>query len=574
MNSDNKNMFVAIAVCLGLLLGYNYLFSQQPQQPQAQTQGNVATDPSKPKAPVSVDPQPVVVIDSKADALTKGPRISLESESLKGSISLMGGRLDDVSLRKYKANLKPDAKDLELLMPASTAQPYFVDFGWISKDGALKMPGTTTPWSAATTTLTPTTPVTLTWDNGQGLVFKRVFAMDQNYMIVIQDSVQNTSASAVELYNYGLLSRGGTPPVSDFFILHEGPIGFLQGKLKEHDYKDLLKEKKISYETTGGWIGMTDKYWLAALIPDQKTDAHTSFVGRTENGQNTYQADFVRPAQRIEPGKSVTNTSHFFVGAKELSLLDAYSQSLNVPHLDRAVDFGWFYFITKPIFYALKFLHDLLGNFGLAILMLTILTRILFLPLANKSYTSMARMRAFQPEMKRLQALYKDDKARQQQELMALYKKHKINPASGCLPMLVQMPIFFALYKVLFISLEMRQAPFFGWIHDLSAADPTNVFTLFGLLPWDAPSFLQIGVLPVLMGISMFIQQKLNPQPMEAAQAKLFMIFPVFLTYVVSSMPAGAVLYWTWSNILGILQQAYIAKKAAAGTEQTLAKKR
>ena len=573
MNSDNKNLIAAVVIGIAVLIGFNLFFDKSPT-PESKEQTNVSVlnnvsgaagaTQAPTASPVELDDVPKVAsFKTREEIIGSAKRIPIKTPSLKGSIAVKGARLDDLVLTKYHEELSKDSPLVPLLSPADSNQPYFAEFGWVSRDASVSIPTSETLWSGEDHPLTPDTPVTLTWDNGQGLRFERLIEVDDNYVFTIRQKVTNKGMQPVKLHNYGLISRGGTPPVSDFFILYEGPIGYLGGKLYQHDYKALMEEKKIPYDTKSGWLGITDKYWLTALIPDQQTTVKTNFIGRVADGQKKYQTDYIGPVRDIQPGQTVEETVHFFAGAKSLELLDAYSQTLEVPSFDRAVDFGGFYFIfiTKPLFYTINYFYDAVGNFGVAILLLTILIRLVFFPLSNKSYKSMARMRKFQPELKKLKERHGDDKVQFQKETMAFYKKHKLNPVSGCLPMLVQIPVFFALYKVLFITLEMRHAPFIWWIKDLSAPDPTNIFTLFGLLPWDPPSWLRVGVLPLLMGLSMFLQQKLNPQPVDSAQQKIFLILPILFTYLLSSFPAGLVLYWTWSNILAMIQQAYIMRR-------------
>ncbi len=407
----------------------------------------------------------------------------------------------------------------------------------------------------------PDQPVTLTWDNGENLRFSRTVAIDENYMFTITQRVENTGDEPVTLHPYGLISRWGTPPTLGFFILHEGPIGVLAGTLEEIDYDDLREDGPIELPSQGGWLGITDKYWLASLVPDQESELVANFRHYIAEGQDRYQVDYLRPAMTVPPGETIEVTDRLFAGAKEVGLLDFYANEYGIPLFDRAVDFGWFYFLTKPIFHILHFFYQLLGNYGLAILLLTLLVKLLFYPLANKSYRAMSKMKKLQPEMMRLREQFGDDKMRMNQELMALYKKEQVNPMSGCLPIVVQIPVFFALYKVLFVSIEMRHAPFFGWIQDLSAPDPTSLFNVFGLLPWDPPAFLMIGIWPLLMGATMLLQTKLNPQPADPIQAKVMMLLPLMFIFLFATFPAGLVIYWTWNNVLSISQQWVIMKR-------------
>jgi YidC/Oxa1 family membrane protein insertase len=407
----------------------------------------------------------------------------------------------------------------------------------------------------------------LTWDNGQGLRFERRLALDQNYMFTVTQRVANSGETAVQLSPYGLIARSGTPQVLGFYILHEGLLGVFNNTLEEIDYSDLVEDGPQQFESTGGWLGITDKYWLAALVPDQAQTVQARFLHSAPNGQDKYQSDYLYQTMTVPAGGELEITSRLFAGAKEAKLLDAYRDNLGIPRFDRAVDFGWFYFLTKPFFYALHYFAEVLGNFGLSILMLTVLVKLAFFPLANKSYKAMAKMRKVQPEMLELRERYGDDKQKLNQEMMALYKREGANPVSGCLPVVIQIPVFFALYKVLFVTIEMRHAPFYGWIQDLSARDPTTILNGFGLLPWDVPdlgilNLLNIGIWPLLMGISMVLQHRLNPQPADPVQAKIFMMMPIVFTFLLAQFPAGLVIYWTWNNLLSILQQALIMKRA------------
>ncbi|MEK7820679.1 MAG: membrane protein insertase YidC, partial [Pseudomonadota bacterium] len=488
------------------------------------------------------------------------PRIAVETPTLKGTISLEGARLDDLVFTQYFDKPGGKGKPEPLFLPKGDKSAYYAQFGWVGADGATA-PGPDTLWTADKDKLTPDQPVTLTWDNGQGLKFALTLAVDASYMFTVTGRVANTGPKAATLHPYGLLARSGTPHTSDIYILHEGPLGVFDKTLKEFSYADMRKKGSEEYKSEGGWSGITDKYWLAALIPDQKAQATHRFLYRREGDQDRYQADYLQGAVSVAPGAASENRIHLFAGAKKLGLLDDYSEKIGIPRFDLAIDFGWFYFLTKPIFYALIWLNKALGNFGLAILALTVGIKLLFYPLANKSYVAMSKMKKLQPEMLKLRERLGDDKVRLNQEMMALYKREQVNPAAGCLPILVQIPVFFALYKVLYVTIEMRHAPFYGWIADLSAPDPTTVFNLFGLIPWTPPLFLMIGVWPLIMGVTMWFQQKLNPAPADPIQAKMFMWLPVIFTYMLASFPAGLVIYWAWNNVLSMTQQWLIMKR-------------
>ena len=426
----------------------------------------------------------------------------------------------------------------------------------------LKVPDSKTVWQADHPSVQPSRPLTLSWDNGQGVRFIQVIEIDDNFMMTVTQRVENSSTQAISTHPYGRIARTHTPDTLGFYILHEGPLAVFNDTLKEVDYDDLQEGPADATKSTGGWIGITDKYWLAALIPDQKEPYTGTFRYSQPNKQDTYQADFMTQApQVIAPGATAQTVSHIFVGAKEVNLLDRYEVQLGIARFDLAVDFGWFYFLTKPLFFVLDYFFKMLGNFGLAILLLTVCVKAIFFPLANKSYKSMSKMKALQPEMTKLKERHGGDRTKMNQEMMALYKKEKVNPASGCLPIMLQIPVFFALYKVMFVTIEMRHQPFFGWIHDLSAPDPMYLVTLFGAIPWDPPQFLLIGIWPVFMGISMYAQQLLNPQPADPVQAKIFLFMPLFFTFLLGSFPAGLVIYWTWNNLLSVTQQYIIMKR-------------
>lgn len=549
MNGDDKrNLYLMVIVTTAVLFGWSYFFEKPRQAERQHAQVSTTTLPQnlpqlEPTKPLERD-----------EALKLNKRISVVTLTLKGSLNLQGLKLDDVILKNYRETPEDKSPQISLFNPLVSNSPYYGEFGWVSDKKTVKLPDADTIWKADQTLLTPTQPVKLHWDNGEGLRFEVEIKVDENYLFSVTQRVFNHMQEPIAIQPYGLISRHGMPQTSGFMILHEGPLGYLNNKLQEIDYKDLKKGDQ-SQVSQGGWLGFTDKYWLAAFIPDQTQEVKASFRQVGHSTQECYQVDVLMTAPLLQPGAVQEIKTSLFVGAKILALLDNYENILNVKHFDLAVDFGWFYFLTKPIFHILTFAHQWLGNFGLAIMLLTVLLKLIMFPLANKSYRSMAQMKRLTPQITRLRERYGDDKLRVNQEMMALYKKEKINPMAGCLPMIVQIPVFFALYKVLFVSIEMRQAPFYGWIHDLSAPDPTSLFNLFGLLPWAPPSYLMIGVWPLLMGFSMFIQQKLNPPPSDPAQAKVFMIMPVMFTFMLAQFPAGLVIYWTWSNLLTILQQ-------------------
>ena len=570
--SDQKNLVIAIVLCFLIIIGFQY-FVEGPQVEQAQQQqtetstANGDTPSQIPSAAVDGASAPSVQGATKQSAMTrsqslqKAERIKINTPALHGSVSLTGARLDDLTLIDYRETVNPTSPEIKLLSPAGSPYPYYAEFGWSPAPGAnIKLPGAQTIWATDSTELTPEKPLKLTWDNGEGLIFHRTISVDDNYMFAIEQMVENNTGAPVTLYPYGLISRHGTPETTNFYILHEGPIGVLNETLEEIDYSDLEEGNSESFSSVGGWLGITDKFWLTALVPNQETNIKARFSYAPQGER--YQTDFLnQEGSNVPAGETVGLTNHSFAGAKVVSVLDTYEKEYKIDRFDLAIDWGWFYFLTKPIYFALEFLNSWIGNLGLAIMALTVIIKIILLPLAHKSYVSMSKMKRLQPDMVKLREKYGDDKQKLNQEMMALYKREKANPAAGCLPIVLQIPIFFALYKVLFVTLLMRHQPFYGYIKDLAAPDPTTIFNLFGLIPWDPPQFLMIGFLPLLMGLSMYLQQKLNPQPADPVQAKIFLFMPIFFTYLLASFPAGLVIYWTWNNILSMAQQWLIMKR-------------
>ncbi|MPZ10838.1 MAG: membrane protein insertase YidC [Kiloniellaceae bacterium] len=570
---EQRNLLLAIVLSLAILIGFQFIFP--PATPPQQTSETTTEGAPAPGGSV---PSPggapgVPAAPARAEVIGASPRISIETPRLSGSIALRGARLDDLILTEYRETIDPQSPPVTLLSPEGSANPYFSRFGWAAKPGSsIVLPKADTLWTAEGGPLTQNSPVTLSWDNGEGLLFEQVIAVDDDYLFTVTQRVVNNGAQAADVAPFGLISRTGTPEILGFYILHEGPLGVFNGTLEEYDYDGDLQdnyqgqEVVIDKSTTGGWLGITDKYWLAALVPDQSAEVKARFVYNQPGGRDHYQSDFLYTAATVAPGASVETTSRLFAGAKVVPTLQRYEETYGITNFDLAVDFGWFYFLTKPIFLALHWLNAQLGNFGLAILGLTVAIKLLFFPLANKSYKSMAKMRKLQPKMMELRERYGEDKQRLNQEMMGLYKKEGANPLSGCLPILIQIPVFFALYKVMFVTIEMRHAPFYGWIRDLSAPDPTSILNGFGLFPWGPPelgllNILNIGVWPLAMGISMFLQQKLNPQPPDPVQAKVFLMMPVIFTFLLATFPAGLVIYWTWNNVLSMAQQAFIMKR-------------
>ena len=575
MAPETRNLIAAMSLSLAILIGWQlyvvepdlqadraaYEAQQQAQNNQTATTGQIAqTDVGAGQTPTDT-----VVQDS-------GVRIKIEAPQLSGSFSTMGGRLDDVVLKGYYETQDDDASEIHLFKRFDSDSPYFAEFGWVASSGeSILLPDESTLWQASSQILSPDTPVTLTYDNEEGLVFSRTFSIDEDYLITVTDNVRSNRSDSITLSAYSLLRRSDTPDTLGLYILHEGPLGVFDETLSEEDYDDVRDAGRqgltFSPEQPGGWIGITDKYWLAALMPVQSNKAYfsmRSFASATPTGpQDIYQTDMLGEVMRLDPGKQISWQTYLFSGAKKVTALDRYAEDLNITNFDLAIDFGWFYFLTKPFFYAISWLFGMFGNFGLAIIVFTIIVRLLLFPLANKSYKSMAKMRQLSPKIQQMREDYGDDRQRLNKEMMELYKREKVNPAAGCLPILLQIPIFFALYKVLYVSIEMRHAPFYGWIQDLSAVDPTSVFNLFGLLPYSTdfiPQFLSIGVWPILMGISMAVQMRLNPPPPDPIQAKIFQWMPVFFTFLLAGFPAGLVIYWTWNNILSIAQQWWITR--------------
>ncbi len=559
---NNNNLIIAVVLSLLILLGFQY-FYVKPQQAQIPQQTLV--QPGQPVHPGTPD---ITALRERAVVVKEDPRLPILTPELKGSINLKGARIDDLALTKYKETIEPNSPSVTLLSPAGSAAPYlayYTDFSWLADGDATSVPTLQTEWKSKDKNLTLDHPVTLTWDNGKGLVFERTITVDDKFMFSLTDHVRNTSSAPVTLYPFGLIARQGDPVLRASRILQEGPLGVFNGTLEEVPYKKLMDSGKKTIDSKGGWLGITDKYWLVAMtLPGEENftgEFAYSGTGQSDSNLGYFQTDFRGNAMVIAPGASIDHKVMLFAGAKRVRLLDHYADSYDIPHFDRAIDFGWFYFLTKPFLYLLDYLSKTLGSFAFAILVFTVMLKLITLPLTLKSSHSMSRMKALQPEIKRLQERFKDDKVRQSQEMMELYKREKVSPLSGCVPTMIQIPIFFALYKVLYVGIEMRQAPFYGWVHDLSVSDPSSVFTLFGMIPWTPPQALQIGVWPLLMGCSMFLQQRLSPQPPDKSQARMFAFMPILFTYMLRSMPVGLVIYWTWSNLLSILQQAYIMRK-------------
>ena len=558
---DNKNVFVAIALSMSVLLFWAAFFetpkpinNNSTQQEQKKNNENIITP--------NINESPKANKISRADSIKNSSRIKIENESIVGSMSLEGGLIDDISFKKHKQNLENNL-NVEFFNPAQTENGFYVETGWTSIGNKIKVPTKKSTWKVnGNKILSNNNPIILEWNNKGGIIFKKKIELDNKYLFKITQEVQNNTNQSIDLYPYAQITRNKIPDdIQNFYISHEGFIGVFDEELKEDNYDD-VEENKIVREANEGWLGITDKYWVTAVVPKQGESFKSTFLYR-----ESFKANYIlNNPTTIGPSSKNSNEVRLFVAAKEVDAIDSYAANENIEKFDLVIDWGWFYFFTKPLFFIIDYLFKYSGNFGIAIVIITIGIRLIFFPLANYSFRSMAKMKAVQPEMMRLKELHKEDKTKLQQEMMALYRKEKINPASGCLPVLIQIPFFFAIYKMLFISLEMRHQPFFGWIKDLSDKDPTSLFNLFGLIPWDPPSFLIIGIWPILMGASMWVQQKLNPAPADPIQAKIFAFFPLFLTIILASFPSGLVVYWTINNILTIAQQWVIMKQTKVKT--------
>lgn len=582
---ENRNYILAIALSLGILVAWQYLYvgpqmeaERAALEAQTGTDANgspVVVDESAPGVAGAVQVSPggsLVPTTLDRESIIAGTdRVDINTSHITGTIALQGARIDDIHLVEYRETLDEDSDTVVLFSPSGSEDPFYAEFGWAQgAGGAAALPGADTMWQVeGNTTLTASTPVTLVYENGEGLTFRRIISVDEDYMFTIRQEVENATDAGVLLYPYGLVARQGEPQTSRMFILHEGLIGFFgEEGLAELDYDDVRDDGTTQYrDVSGGWLGITDKYWAATLIPSGLDSYRGEFrMDQLMTGES-FIAAYLGGGFEIAPGASVGIENQLFAGAKEVAIIDGYEADFGIERFELLIDWGWFYFLTKPMFFAIKWLFGIFGNFGVAILLITVAIKLVFLPLANKSYASMSKMKKVQPQLKEIQDRYKEDKPELQKQMMELYKKEKINPVAGCWPVLIQIPVFFALYKVLFVTIEMRHAPFFGWIQDLSAADPTSLFNLFGLLPYDPTlvpligPLLGLGVWPILMGITMFVQMKLNPTPTDPTQAMIFTWMPVVFTFMLATFPAGLVIYWTWNNFLSVLQQSFIMKR-------------
>ncbi|TPQ32788.1 membrane protein insertase YidC [Bradyrhizobium guangdongense] len=601
--TDNRNTILAVILSGLVLIAWQYFYNvpamekQRAQQAQAELQKGTTPQPTASSTPgatpqggttpqaapgANQQAQPVV---ARSAAIAASPRVKIDTPRLTGSIALKGARIDDLALVQYRETVDPKSPAIILYSPSGTAEPYYAEFGWVAATGSTaKMPDASTVWQQeGSGELTPTSPVTLKYDNGEGLTFRRKISVDERYLFTVKDDVTNVGNAPVTVYPYALISRHGTPQVSGYYILHEGLIGYLGDHgLQEYGYKKMDETGRVPFKATNGWLGITDKYWASALLPDTSAQLQASFSSNLSNNLRKYQTDYLLDPQTIAIGGTGSANARLFAGAKEAGVvginfpftgLGGYNKELGLNHFDLLIDWGWFYFITKPMFLGLDFFFRLFGNFGISILLVTVIVKLLFFPLANKSYASMAKMKSVQPQLQALKERFPDDKVKQQQEMMEIYRKEKINPVAGCLPVLIQIPVFFSLYKVLFVTIEMRHAPFIGWIKDLSAPDPTNLFNLFGLIPVDPTQlplfghYLALGIWPIVMGITMWFQMKLNPTPPDPTQKIIFDWMPLIFTFMLAGFPAGLVIYWAWNNLLSVIQQSYIMRRNGVKVE-------
>ena len=570
MNFENKNFIAAILLSMAIIFGWQYFYAAPLQKKlTAETQTAETQPGASQTAPATGGTVPGVATQaapvSREEALARSPRLPFKSDYVEGSINLKGAMIDDLHLLRYRETIDPKSPTITFLSPSGTPGALFSEQGVVPATGTTaKLPDPNTVWTApAGAVLSEDNPVTLTWDNGEGLKFSRKIELSDEYLFTVTQIVENTTQAPVAMIPYARIQRQDTPVVSGYWVFFEGMLGWVDGALQEIHYSDVAEQTEPDRrDTKGGWVGFTDKYWAAAIVPDQSTPVTASFLHQKLDGRDVYQTDYLaKDAMVVQPGQQASTTGRIFAGAKVVRTINAIESLHQIQGFNYMIDWGWFYFLTKPFFFLLDWIKGIVGNFGIAILIATVLVKLAVFPLANKSYASMSKMKKLQPEMERLKKEYPEDKMKQQQEMMALYKREKVSPLSGCLPVVVQIPIFFALYKVILTSIELRHAPFFGWIQDLSAPDPTSLFNLFGLIPWTPPSMLMIGVWPIIMGITMWLQMRLNPTPPDPVQASLFNWMPVMFTFMLGSFPVGLVIYWAWSNTLSILQQSYIMKR-------------
>ena len=555
---NQKNLFLAIIISMAIIFGFQLLVPQPERAP--------VTEDNNAQESVSLDIQSTssALLLDREQVLEETIRVTFDNSKIKGSINLEGGIIDDLVLEEYRETLDPTSDFITYLNPLGSQDAYYLDTGWVSPDSTIELPNNKSVWKADKSSIGINDPVKLSWQNSQNIIFEKIITLDEHYLFSVDQRVINNSGKSFDLYPFGLSKRQGLPEMQNFFILHEGPLSVTDGVLEEYDYDDLKDQKKIKLNSVGGWIGMTDKYWQTAIISDQNEPIQQTYSYSFAENTDNFQTDLVGAKIVVGDGDNVSHNLKLFAGPKIVQVIEQYMDEYGVQEFDRSVDFGWFYFLTKPIFHVLEFIFGYVGNFGWSIVIFTLLMRICFFPLAQASFKSMAKMKKLGPELQRLKEQYGDDRAGMQKEMMALYKREKANPIAGCLPILLQIPVFFSLYKVLFVTIEMRHAPFIGWIHDLSAPDPLGLLTLFGFVDWNVPGIFQlfnIGIWPILMGISMFLQQKLNPAPVDKMQAKIFMFLPIVFTFVLGGFAAGLVIYWTTNNVLSMAQQYVIQRK-------------
>ena len=556
---DTKNILAAISLSIAIIVLWSLFFQPVPDDSTGlgESEKKLLNSSDMP----TIDNEKKDEILSRNDALQLSERIYFENESIKGSISLKGAAIDDLTFKKFKEKLESDEK-VVLLNPKDTSLGYYVESGWVTSNKNIDLPDNNSLWKVdGNSKLSEKNDVKIIWENKQGLIFEKIISIDNQYLFTVKQNIKNRTSNIYNFYPYGQIIRKELPEIIDFFILHEGPIGVFDQQLVEKDYKDII-DKKFSKNANEGFLGITDKYWLTSLIPEKNKKFRADFEYKEKFKVNFVETEPIE----IQPNGQINSEIKIIIAAKEVGVIDGYNDSLNLKKFDLVIDWGWFYWIVKPLFFLNDYFFKLAGNYGIAIILITVCLRLAFFPLNNYAFKSMSKMKVLQPEMARLKEVHKDDKMKLQQAMMQLYKKEGVNPVSGCLPILISIPFFFAIYKMLFVTIEMRHQPFFGWIKDLSEKDPTSIFNLFGLIPWDPPSFMIIGALPILMGLTMWLQQKLNPAPQDEIQKKIFMFFPLFLTIILAPFPSGLVLYWTANNILTMAQQYVIMKKTTVKT--------
>ncbi|MFT6333161.1 MAG: YidC/Oxa1 family membrane protein insertase [Lentimonas sp.] len=578
MQKNNSNILLASIISAAILIAWTWLYEkpkleaqknfQQSQEIVQQDSINLDNISENQSLSLKNDSNiPVIGQNISINQVlesTQNQRIAINTPKLTGSINLKGLKFDDLILNNYNKTIDPESGNVTLLAPAETADQYQINFGYRGIDQEISLPDENSIWQASSDNLTPENPIIFSWNNDQKVNFEVTISVDENYMFFVSQKITNNSTEKLELLSIASIFRTISQSHSSIYILHEGPIGVFDGILTEEGYDD-LEDKKFSqiFNAKDGWFGITDKYWLVSIIPEKNTDFSTQFFHYNNNNSNSYQVKYQSAPLSIESGSQITLENKIFAGAKKVSMLDDYSKEYDITRFDLAVDFGWYYFLTKPFFFILQFFNNLFGNYGLAILSITVLIKLVMFPLANKSFTSMAKIKQLSPKLMEIREEFKDKKMQMNKEIMQLYKREKVNPVSGCLPMLIQIPVFFSLYKVLYLTIDMRHAPFFGWIKDLSAPDPTSIINLFGILPFEGPAFISIGLWPIFMGLTMVVQQKLNPAPADPVQAKIMKLLPFILIFVFAPFAAGLLIYWTWSNVLSILQQWVIMRKLA-----------